>query len=1177
MAKIEFTPSQKAAIFSRDSSVLVSAAAGSGKTRVLTERLMAYITDGENPRDIDSFLIITYTRAAAAELRGRILSELMARSSAEPENRRLRRQANLCYRAQIGTIHSFCTTVLRENAHSLGISPDFRVLDEDRASQMRRRALENTLEKAYEDLNENFRSLVDTVGAGRDDRRLENVILSLHEKMQSHPDPERWAMEQKRLLDMEGISDAGESPWGAYLLERAAKNVSYWARELEELILLMNGEDAPEKIRRAYSPSIEETALSLRDLERTLPLGWDKAREKLPIAFPRLGALRASPDPELSDRIKSRREACKKSMEKLNSSFAAPSAELLSAMKAMAPAMQHLLDVTLDFSHRFAAEKRRSGCVDFSDLEHLAAKLLTDEHGAPTYLAKKISQRYTEIMVDEYQDVNAVQDMLFHAVSREGKNLFMVGDVKQSIYRFRLADPGIFLDKYARFSREEQDENAPGRKILLRENFRSRACVLNAANHVFKNIMSRELGELDYDEEASLKCGAGYYPPEGEAKARLEIVELPGAGDEDSPDKTLLEARTAARRIRELIEAKTPVFAGGGARPAEYGDIVILLRSPGAVGEVYAMALAEEGIPVSEQKGGAFFTTAEVSAMISLLAVIDNPHQDVPLISALRSVFFGFTADELAQIRACRASGSFFDALRVHSQTNERSADFLKKLEELRGIAPDLPTDTLLRRVYNSIDAMAALSAMEGGERRRRNLLMLLEYAGKFEAEGFRGLFKFVAALRRMLERGEEPPMPASDGGGGVTIMSIHKSKGLEFPIVFLCDTARRFNRQDMLQPVLVHAGLGLGPKFTDRVRGIEYPTIARRAISEKMNDELLSEEMRVLYVALTRAKERLFITCAMKIPEKTIEKLRQGARSPIPPQELAGAQSMAHWLIQTALLEQDCMELCITQPEEREEIIPEAENGEVMFDEEAVQALARRLEFVYPHAASVALPSKLTATELKEAAEADTESQPLLPAENSGLFRMPELGRERALTGAEKGTATHLVMQYINFAATGSLDAVKGEISRLEREGYLSPRQAAAVDARAVLGFFSSGTGRRVLGAERVLRETPFSLLCDAGDYFEGGAGDSLLLQGVIDCAIEENGEITIIDYKTDYVNSDNLDEKVRFYAPQVRSYARAMRRLTGKSVMGMILYFLRASMAVLLDENGENKRILP
>lgn len=1175
MAKLNFTASQSAAINTRGSSILVSAAAGSGKTRVLTERLMSYVTDKSDPRDIDSFLIITYTRAAAAELRARIMTELMTKSAEEPDNTRLRRQANLCYRAQIGTIHSFCTTVLRENAHSIGLSPDFKIVEEDKATAMKKRCVERLLDKEYDNMDEAFKSLVDTVGAGRDDARLEEIILTLHEKMQSHPNPARYAKEQIEVLRLHGITDVGDTPWGEFLLQKTARSLTFWAAEMEGLVALMHSLPEYAPIAKVYSASVSDTALSIRNLIRAIPQGWDAAFNKLPIEFPRLSGLRNSPNPEISDMVKERREACKKEMGKLSETFTAGSEALLCDMRKMSIAMIRLLELTQKFDKAFSAEKRRQSVVDFSDLEHLAAKLLTDENGAPTLLAQQISERYTEIMVDEYQDVNAVQDMLFHSVSRKGKNLFMVGDVKQAIYRFRLADPGIFLEKYTRFKNHDVAKPDENRKILLRENFRSRAAVLNAANHVFRNIMSTELGELDYNDEAALKCGADYYSKTGELPAELMVVELPEGGEEERPDKARIEALAVAEKINELVRAGTQVKSGDGERPVQYGDIVILMRSPKSVGGIYASTLLEMGIPVADRRGASFFKSEEVSAVLALLAVIDNPYQDVPIISALYSCLFGFTANELAEIRAKNKSGSFYDALKLAAQESERCQKFLDLLYTLREVSGDLPTDELLRRVYNETDVMAIASAMQGGGERRNNLMQLLEYARKFENDGFRGLFKFVAMLRRMTERGEEPRMPSTEGGNAVTIMTIHKSKGLEFPIVFLCDTARKFNKMDTTEAVLIHSELALGPKYTNSERGIEYPTIARRAIAAKQNEELLSEEMRVLYVALTRAKERLFISCAMKKPYEAIEKLRDGLRSPVPPQILEKAQSPAQWLIRTALLPQEYINLSVISPTEETGLGDFGEEKLQKADSTLLETLRERLEYRYPHSEVVSLPSKLTATELKSDSEHDADSDDLVPQKRESVFRLPELGVEKAMTGAERGTAAHIAMQYIDFAKTGSQSEIKAEISRLLARGYLTQRQAEAINVAAIERFFRSEIGQRVLNADEVMRELPFSLLCDAEAYFEHGAGESILLQGVIDCCIVEDSELTIIDYKTDYVNENNISELLSRYAAQIAVYSQALQRISGKPVRERILYFLRGNCAAILGRNGTKAKI--
>lgn len=508
MAELNFTPEQRAAIDTRGSTVLVSAAAGSGKTRVLTERLMAYLTDAENPVDIDRFLVITYTRAAAAELRSRILDGIYARIASDPENRRLRRQAALCAHAEIGTIHSFCADFLRANCAALALAPDFQVADTERCIALRTTALEHTLERAYArmDADAGFRLLADTVGSGRDDARLGELVLTLYDKMQCHARPEQWAAQQVDLLALDGVTDAGATPWGRSLLARMQESAEHWCGVLEAQLDIMADEDM-EWLMDIYGDSFSATANGLRALAYACNRSWDAAVTALQdVPFPRLGSTRKPPDPDVRDRVKAQRDAAKKAIQTLQKQINIPSAQALADLHTTAPAMQALLALTLDFGAAYAAEKRRRSLVDFSDLEHMAAQLLTDDDGAPTELARQLSGRYTEIMVDEYQDVSEVQDLIFRAVSREGNNLFFVGDVKQSIYRFRLADPTIFLDKYARFA--DYRDALPGqpRRILLRENFRSRRAVLEGANHVFSNIMSRALGELDYDDAARLRA-----------------------------------------------------------------------------------------------------------------------------------------------------------------------------------------------------------------------------------------------------------------------------------------------------------------------------------------------------------------------------------------------------------------------------------------------------------------------------------------------------------------------------------------------------------------------------------------------------------------------------------------------------------------------------------------------
>jgi len=583
------------------------------------------------------------------------------------------------------------------------------------------------MEKQYETVleNEGFRQLADTVGRGRDDSRLCELVLSLHSKMQSHARPEKWALEQMEKLELR-VSDAGETEWGAEIMRSLRSSADFWSEAMEDAVSQMRGS---EKIYKAYGESFAETAASLRDFSRALGISWDAAADKLPIAFPRIGGLRNSPDPELSEYAKALRARCRDEAEEYAQRMPSHSDKLIREQKLTAPAMKALLELTLSFDRAFTAEKRRRSELDFSDLEHLTAKLLTFEDGSPTPLALELSRRYTEIMVDEYQDVNRVQDMIFRAVSRNGKNLFMVGDIKQSIYRFRLADPTIFTEKYLAYKdigKAAGDESA---RIMLQENFRSRKEVIDAVNSIFRSCMSRSLGDVDYDENAMLRCGAAY--PSSAEKPELVLISRNGS-DTDSMGKNELEAEYAARRIKELVDGGAAVTEGGELRRVRYGDIAMLMRSANTTGEIYRRALIKAGIPVMSGQGGSFFESAEISSLICLLAVIDNPHQDIALISALRSPAFGFTADELSMIRTADKGADYYTALTKAAQSDAKCAAFLEKLSLLRSLAPDTELGELLWRIYDELDLLAIYSGTDDGGECRGNLLAMLSYASRF-------------------------------------------------------------------------------------------------------------------------------------------------------------------------------------------------------------------------------------------------------------------------------------------------------------------------------------------------------------------------------------------------------------------------------------------------------------
>lgn len=1187
----QLTREQRAAVDQRGGGLLVSAAAGSGKTRVLVERLLERVEEGA---DIDRFLVITYTKAAAAELRGRIAAELSDRLSLRPGDAYLRRQATLVYKAGISTIDAFCTRFLREEGHRLDLDHDFRVCDENEALVLMEEALGEVLEERYEGVvpGDDFSLLVDTMSDGRDDSKLQQMVMDVRGRVQSHPDPAGWIREQERVFALEGVADAGDTPWGQVLLADVRRQSGYWAGRMLECLDLCQGDGV---LMKAYAPSLQATFNGLMALSAATQSGWDASVDKAgALGFPKLGSSRGCGDQEALERIKGLRDRCKKRAEKLKALLSDDSEGLLSDMRAVYPAVRGLFALVRDFEERYAAMKRKRSLLDFSDLEHFTARLLVGPDGRPTSLANRWGERYDEVMVDEFQDVNAVQNAIFTALSAEGRNLFTVGDVKQSIYRFRLADPAIFLEKYRAFKPWEEAEEGESRKALLSRNFRSRPQVLEGCNYVFRSIMSVPFGEMDYTDAEALVPGGQFSSPEGEDPYALELdlLDCSGAREEDEGGqklpKDLLEARFAAKRIRSLLDGGFPVSDGeGGLRPVTTGDVVILLRSPGTVLPHYAAALEEAGLSWEADGAGDFFAAEEVQVALSFLRLIDNFHQDVPLIAALRSPVCGFSADRLAQIRGGAPGADFYTAL-----TGDQGEDvkvFLDEINDLRQRAGDESCDRLIWRLYGRTNLLGLYAGLEDGEARRGNLLLLAQLARDFEAAGHRGLYGFLGYLQRLEEAGKGPAMPKAGVGSGVRIMSIHRSKGLEFPVVLLCGLAHQPNRMDARRPMLFHPGLGVGPKRLDLERMIEYPTLARLAVTRKLEQEQGAEELRLLYVAMTRAKEKLILSCALTKGRGDIEKLEPLAGTPVEPQALLDSQSPAQWVLLAALARPEAKALRGGQlpPAVRPGTefgpkwdikwadgadyavapSPAAERVQVVGEKkENVEALAERFRWVYPHEGDSVLPSKLTATQLKGRdldGEASEEApQPSRPVQ----FRRPRFAGEKlGLTPAERGTALHLVMQYIDFDACRSAADVGTEIGRLAEEEFITPQQAQAVEPEKVWGFFNSPLGRETVASPTLRREFKFSILVPARQYWpQAGEGETVLLQGVVDCYFETDEGITVIDFKTDNVRGEALTARAAEYKPQLEAYAQALGEITGRPVVRRALWFFSEGKAV-------------
>ena len=1154
--KFEPTDAQKEAIFAEEQDVLVGAAAGSGKTRVLVERLMEHVEKGNNLTD---FAIITFTKAAAAELRMRILDELNDRIADKPNDSHLRRQTALVYRAEIGTIHSFCTKIIREFAHELDISPDFRVLDDTETRPLLHQVIGDVLELRYDaiDTHPGFARLVDTISAGRDDKQLIETVLDVHRKLLSHPYPEEWAKEQRLALNMDGKRDAGETIWGAYILDETKGLVAHWIRKMEHVRATMPHDPGLEK---KWGTSFDTTLAHMHNFARALGESWDSAHACGQIAFPKPGS-----GPKY-DEEKAVRDACKKEMDKIWSVFATPSRVLLAETKTSAPMLEALLDLVLDVEHAFSKEKLRRGGLSFADLEHLAVRLLIErETGAPSAIALEVAARFDEIMVDEFQDVSAIQDKLFCALRECGSRRFMVGDVKQSIYRFRLADPMIFQKYYDRFPQREGCK-----RVLLGQNFRSRHNVLDGVNFIFRRIMSRAFGELDYGDNEALYPGkkAGETP---DPPVEFHVLDLVNCPNDGTDARDMAEARHVAAEILALREREG----------YSWRDFAILLRSVGSGRAArYEKALTELNIPVNQSGNVDFFYTVEVASVMSLLTIIINPQDDTALIGTMRSPLFAFTADELAEFRLREPLGSFYGALTASASLCEKCAEFLAKLNRWRDEAPDMAPEMLLWQLYQETMATSIFAAMSGGELRRANLLLLVNWASGAAATGRRGLFDFVMLLKKRKEMGDAPKGGSAQAGDSVTIMSVHKSKGLEFPVVFLSDLGRK-GKHDTLA-IFVHPQMGLGPLCRDFERKIQYPSLARMAIERRQKQETQAEELRILYVGMTRAEDRLILTGMLDNVESTRDKLVMDATEPVSPYALRGlslnmqrlllpvltrpeakalrgehtvplADAAYPWVVKWV----DCGQSDVVQTANNDVVDKTQQTRAEMPDAE----ILRKLAFVYPHPHAVDLPGKLTATQVKGRVldhETCEEAAELSKKPRTPIFRRPQFIQEaRTLTGAERGTATHLVMQYINFSRCHDLAGVKAEIARLSRDGYITAEAAAAVDPTAVFAFFASPLGQRVLAAEMLKREFKFSLLVPAGDFLPDGGEEEILLQGVLDCYLEEPEGIVAIDFKTDYIAPGKLQARVERYRPQMEAYIYALQKITGRTVIEGLLYF--------------------
>ncbi len=1159
----KLTPQQEQAVCNRGGNLLVSAAAGSGKTKVLVDRLLTYLMDEKDPANLDDFLIITYTKAAASELRDKIAAKLSERIAQQPENRHLQKQMQRLFLTKISTVHGFCGDLLREYAYRLDIPADFRVADENECREIRDTVLQELLDRAYarSEEDETFRIFVDSQGLGRDDRLVPEIIEKVYDSARCHLNPDAWLENCLRAADATDVQDAGETVWGKYLMEDLR---DYLSCQIAILRQCMNALEECEGMEKP-AMNLRETLVQLEALQKAET--WDAIVKARNIDYGRLTFPRKNTDPDLTDRVKAARNACKKGLERKLHSFADESGQVLRDLQQSAAGTRGLISLVKQFDRDYQAVKRSRRCMDFSDLEHKTLDLLLGKSRTnATAAAAEIGRRYREILVDEYQDSNGVQDAIFSALTREKHNCFLVGDVKQSIYQFRLADPGIFLEKYQDYAPAEAAQPGQGRKVLLSHNFRSGGEVIEGVNDVFRACMSPRVGGLHYGEAEALREGIPHeqLPDPGVALYAVDVQENTYAE----------EAAFVAEKIKAMLQSGTLVRSGDGWKRVAPEDIVILLRSPGSAGGYFQQALEARGIRCASGGGTDLLQTEEIGTLRSLLQTIQNPRLDIPLISTLASPVFGFTADDLASFRSRQKKGSVYDSLLLSDMPKARN--FLTILSELRQEAGMNTLTSLLEKCINLTRLDSIYAAMPGGISKSANLQLFYQLAADFEKGNLRDLGQFLDHLTAMEDRGLITS--GSANSGCVQIMSIHKSKGLEFPVVFLCNLSRRFNQESMRAQILCDKELGLGLSVADHGNRLRYPSISKRAIAAKMTAESVSEELRVLYVAMTRARDRLIMTYAAQNLQNDLQDI--SLRLDFDGGELLCREAicLGDWVLVAAMQRIEAGELhalggrpmqtkvtdspwkisVVEAPQQGENAAAVTENASQL-PEGTVETLKKSLAFQYGHTAATQAPSKQTATDrkgrVKDAEAAEDTREPRNAKRN---WRRPSFLMKQ-VEGKTYGSAIHAALQYLRYENCGSMEEIQREISWLVENKFLTEEQGKLVNCEKIANFFRSDIGRKLRTGTSYLREFKFSILDDGRHYGEGLDGEQVLLQGVVDCALLEEEGITVVDFKTDNVTEENLASVVERYRPQVQTYGEALSRIYEKPIKAQYLYFFR------------------
>lgn len=1219
MSKPKWTPEQTAAIYTRDCNLLVAAAAGAGKTAVLVERIIRRITDPNAPVDVDRLLVVTFTNAAALEMKERVNIALSKELEKNPRSVYLQRQLALLGSASIMTLHAFCLEVLRQYYYCIDLDPAFKTANDTEGVLLRVQALEEVFEEHYAAGNQAFLMLVDMYGGSRDDRQLGEMVFKLYDYSRSHPSPEQWLQGLAARFNLEADVCFDKLTWVQEIKQYIAIQLNGCQERLLRALSLAKTQLGTD----TYTSTLLADLTVLNDLRSSLERDWTcfayNFNEKLSGNLPRI---KGDYDETIKENIQQIRNTIKKQLSKIKADYLQRTVDdYLADCRKLYPVVDSLVQLVDSFAAKYQQIKQAKNLLDFNDLEHKCLAILqTGEASLASPAAENLRARYVEILVDEYQDINEVQESILRLVAGQSQtqgNMFMVGDVKQSIYRFRLAEPTLFLYKYNSYNSDGCGFN---QRLDLSCNFRSSSSVIEAVNYLFRQIMTPHVGELHYDERAELVYGSNASEAML-APVEVHLVEKAGESNSgveedgndidatDTEDITgfALEAHVIARRIKTMISEHLQIYDkhAQANRQIQFRDIVILVRALKGKAEVLLEVFRDYDIPAYADVNSGYFDAIEIKILLSLLQVIDNPRQDIPLASVLRSPIYGLQAEDLALIRSTCPASDFWEAVCAYAAKDTPLAQplqgFVLQIDAWRTVARQQPLPELIWQLYRDTGYYDYVGGMPGGLQRQANLRALYDRARQYEQTNFRGLFRFLRFIERLQKSGSDLGTARALGEKEdvVRIMSVHKSKGLEFPVVFVADMGKRFNTNDLKQPALCHKDLGLGPDIVDPVRRISYPSLAKRALQQRLKREILSEEMRILYVALTRARERLILVGSVRDIAKTRSVWSEWVDhrdDKLPDWLLVNADCWLDWvgpaLIRhkhSAVLRENnqCIpEIFATSPaswliktwdhvcieklqsctgaelETMWEKISEFEQLPEEYLKPVSEAVDLRLTWDYSHKAALGCPAKWSVSELKDNYADGEEAEPLV---EQLMFNRPRfLQVQTGLNSAERGSAVHLIMQHLKLEQALTTANISMQIQQMVQQELLSADQAETIDPGEIAAFFASDLGRRMLKATTIHREMKFGMSIDAARFYPEALGEQVFIQGVIDCLFVDGDGLVLIDYKTDYAGHRIDSQRLVKYQQQLALYSEAAAQLFHKPVNEAYLYFISTGEAV-------------